>query len=103
MADSPDGASGQPLIEFVFCPAEQFNQRDVIQVVANMEIVFLCWLGKFVPGTDQLAVVTAIDTVAHEGAQFDWNGTRVFDGEVGNTASGIQFIGRDDGLGGTCG
>src|ERR1700683_4108046 len=71
--------------------------------MAWAEVFLAGWARKFIPGTDQLAVVAAVDAIADGAAKLRWNGAFEFDGEVGNAAPRIQPIGRDDGAGGTGG
>ncbi len=54
-------------------------------------------LGETVPGTDQLAVITAVDAVAEQRSQFIGNAAFVFNSEIGDAASGIHHIGLDNG------
>jgi hypothetical protein len=55
-------------------------------------------LGELVPGADQLAVVAAVDAVAHQRAQFQRDRAVVLDGQVGDAAPRIQPVRRHDGL-----
>ena len=55
--------------------------------------------GKLVPGADQLAVITAVDTVAQQRPQFQRDRAIVLDRQVGNAAARIEPVRRDDGLG----
>src|SRR5680860_347472 len=57
------------------------------------------WLGKAVPGAHQLAVVTAVYTVAHQGATVLGDAAPQFDGQIGNAAPGIYRKRRNNGLG----
>jgi len=49
-------------------------------------------------GHDQLAIVAAVNAVAHQRAQLQRNRPVVLDGQVGDAAPGIQAVRRDDGL-----
>ncbi len=53
---------------------------------------------KAIPGADNLAVIAAKDPVAHHWAQCLGNGLLAFDSEIGNTLSGIQYIGLGKGI-----
>lgn len=82
VAQTQDGTAGHACAEFLFSPGKELNQSRPIQTMTWAEILFPAGRGKAVPGTDELAVVTTVDAVAHERAQRQGNGTRVFDGEV---------------------
>ena len=71
--------------------------------MAGVEIGFAGVLGEAIPGTHELAVVAAENAVADAFAQVFGNAAFVFDGQVGNAAPGIQFIGRHNGVGGADG
>ena len=52
-----------------------------------------------IPGTENLTVITAIDPMPQGLSENDRDSARMLDGEVGNTATGIKDIRRDNGLG----
>jgi len=55
---------------------------------------------ELVPGAAELAVVATIDAVANGRAQVFRDCVAQFNGEIGNTAPRIEYIGRDDRVGG---
>ena len=99
MADAANGRSLQSLLEFLFTPAKEFDQGHVIQPVTDRKVALVSRAGEFVPGTDQLAVVTAIDAITHKRPKFQRNRALVLNSEIRNAAARIQFVRSDDGLG----
>ena len=67
------------------------------------KIRFVCSGRVSIPWAEQLAVVAAIDPVAHFAAQFGIDGSFVLDCQVRNTPSRIEFFGAYDCLGGAYG
>ena len=63
------------------------------------KIRFVCSGRVSIPWAEQLAVVAAIDPVAHFAAQFGINGSFVLDCQVRNTPPRIEFFGAYDCLG----
>ena len=63
-----------------------------------LEVSFFRDFPKTIPGAAELAVVTAINTIAHQRTEFFGNAVAEFNGQVGDTASCIHRIGCDDGL-----
>ena len=55
----------------------------------DMEIILLSELAEFVPWAAELAVITAVNTIAYEGSKFQGNARFKLDGEIGNAASSI--------------
>lgn len=82
-------------------PGEQVQQPRRIQRVAGRKIRLRRQMGVAVPRTDQLAVIAAVNAVAHERSQGFGNGAFVLDGEVADAQPRVEPIGRDDGLGRT--
>lgn len=56
-------------------------------------------LGEAVPRAASLAVVATVNAIANQGAEFLGDGASQLYGQVGNTASGINFVWSDDGPG----
>ena len=100
MANAADGAAFGVAQKFSFAPAKQRDELLAGQAAALVKIRQSAALGELVPGTDELAIVAAVDAVADQGAQLHRNWPAVLDGEIGDTAPGVQLIGRNDGLGG---
>ncbi len=63
------------------------------------EIILISNLGKFVPRTDQLTVVTTVDAVADHGPQLFGDRAAQFDSEVGNATPGVDNVRLDDRVG----
>ena len=59
---------------------------------ARMQTWFLCRTGKAVPGTNFLAAVATIDTLPHPGGCLRRYRTAVFNGEIGQTPTGIKPV-----------
>ena len=100
MTDAPDWAAFGETQKFFFTPVEQGHQLLAAQARPFIEVGQGAAPGELVPGADELAVVAAIDAVAHQRAQLLGNGTRVLDGQVRDAAPCVQPVRRDDGLGG---
>ena len=48
-------------------PSKQLCQERIIQAMPDMEIILLSELAEFVPWAGELAVITAINTIAYKG------------------------------------
>ncbi len=70
-----------------------------VEAVAWCEVGFSRQLCEFVPRATQLAVVATEDTVADRAAEFDGDRAGQFDRQVGDATTGIESVGRDDGIG----
>ena len=51
-------------------PSKQLCQERIVQAVPDMEIILLSELAEFVPWAAELAVITAVNTIAYEGSKF---------------------------------
>ncbi len=98
MAYAAYGAALGALQELDLGPVKKVLQLLAAQAIARVKVFQRATLRKLVPGADQLAVVTAINAVAHQRAQFQRNGSAVFNRQVRNAAARIQPVRRDDGL-----
>jgi len=65
--------------------------------VSGLEVALPGRASKAVPGADDLAIVATEHPIADQRAQFFRDRALEFDGQVGNTASRIQYIGADEG------
>ena len=101
VAAAPDRAAFGAVQELGFVPGEQLVQAGSVEVVACAEVGFVGALGELVPGADQLAVVAAVDAVAHQWPHVFGNGAIVLDGQVGNAAPCVQSLRPGDRTGGT--
>src|ERR1700679_2348349 len=72
----------------------------MVQALADAEVLLARGTGELVPGTDELAIIAAVNAIADGGTKFHRDAPRKLDGEVGNAAPRIEAIGRDDGPGG---
>src|SRR5687768_2537424 len=79
-------------------PCRRWSNSSSVQAVTGLKILFPRRLGEAIPGTDQLAVVAAVDPVADQRPQLLGDGALVLDGEVGDAAAGIQLVGAADRL-----
>ena len=68
--------------------------------MSRRKIIFSSEPGKSVPRANNLAVVTAINTVTHQRAELFGDAAAQFNGQVGDTASRIHAEGCNDGPGG---
>src|SRR5450830_537634 len=65
-----------------------------------LEITFVGSAGETIPRANDLTVITAEHAIADQGAQVFRDCALELDGQVGNAASCIQYIGADEGVGG---
>src|SRR5579859_8036993 len=82
---------------------KQGNQIRRVPFGTRVSLHQLTFAGEAVPGTDREAIVTAEDTIADGGAQFEGNGALQLDGEIGDAFAGIELEGGSDGIGRTGG
>ena len=67
MANAAYGAALGALQKFVFSPCKEVRQLLPRQPITRVKVGQSTALGKLVPGTHQLAIVTAINPVASKG------------------------------------
>src|SRR5574343_1980227 len=92
VADPPDGAAFETTHKRCFVPCKKFEQRRSVELMSGCEVGIA--LGReSVPGANQLAVVTAVDAVAHGFAEFDGNAALMLDGQVADAATGVDPVG----------
>ena len=87
-----NGAAPCVFFKFIFIPAKQAQQFAAVEAMAGAEIMFSGRCGKTVPWTHQLAVIATIDAVADQRAQLHGDSAAQFDGEVGDTQTGIERV-----------
>jgi len=63
-------------------PLQQLHQGGAAQAMSLVKVGQGRALGKLVPRTHQLAIITAINAVANKGAQLYGNAAGMLDGEV---------------------
>jgi hypothetical protein len=100
MADAPDRAAFGVAQELLLAPGEQRHQRLPHQPRPRAKSGTSGGLANLFQGHIQLAVVAAVDAVAHERPQFLGMLPGVLDGQVGDAAARIQPVRRHDRAGG---
>ena len=98
VSDSANRRTFGSVLEILLAPVEQFTQRRSVESVPAPEICLGRKSGITIPRAYQLTIVTAIDAVAHGLAELKRNRACKLDGQVGNTASGIQLPGGHNSL-----
>src|ERR1700741_1930787 len=91
VTDAPDRRAAQALVEFPFRPAEELDQRRVVEALADLEIRLMGRLGEAVPRAGELAIVAAVHAIADERPQLDGNRALVLDREIGDAASRVEL------------
>src|SRR5690606_5646348 len=74
VADAADRAAFGAAQEHLLRPREELDQADITHALAGVEVGQRRALRELVPGADELAVVAAVDAVAHGRAQRLGNG-----------------------------
>lgn len=97
IAGSSDSRAFSSTQKLRLVPAEQGKQRTGVEAIAGIEVCNSADLSKLIPGTEQLAVITAKDAIPHGCSKFNGNATSMLYRQVSDAASGIQLIGCDDG------
>ena len=98
MADAANRAAFGHAQKRGLVPLHQMHQLRRAQTVALVKVRQGAALRELVPRADQLTVVAAVNAVAHQGAQLQRYRPVVLYGQVGNAATRIQLVRRDDGL-----
>ena len=91
-------SAGEALFETGIVEREQCDQIRRGKLRSRMRLHQRRFLRELVPRAGSKTIVTTIDAVPDGGAQFDWDAALEFDGQVGNTTTGIEQEGRGDGL-----
>ena len=99
MADTAYCAAFGSFKKLLLCPPEQFCQFGRVQPVTGRKIGLGGGPGESVPRANQLAVVAAIYTIAHQWTKFFRNTAAEFNCEIGNTTSCVDCKGSDNGPG----
>ena len=99
-ADAADGAALGVAQKRGLVPGPQLQQRGAAHGGAQLKIRQRAALGVFVPRAGQLAIVAAIDAVAHCSAKFQRYRPVLLDGQVRDAAPRVQPVRRHDGSGG---
>ena len=76
-------------------PRKQFNQRRLVSPSSPSRFPVTC---AEIPRAGELAVVAAVGAVADQRPQVLGNGALQLDGEIGDAASRIHRVRRDNGL-----
>ena len=74
MTDTADGAAAGLFQKLSFGPRKKINETGVIQSVPDCEVLLCRGAREFVPRTDQLTIIAAIDAVADGRAKFFGDG-----------------------------
>ena len=98
MPDAPDGTALGQSQKCGLIPLHQMHQFRRAQTMTLVKIRQCTALCKFVPWTHELAVVTAVNTVAYQRPELRRNRPLVLDGQVGNAPACIQLVRRHDSL-----
>ena len=69
MTDTPNGAALMTIVEFFFGPAKEVREVYRIKAMARCKVGQGCLLGEPVPGADPLAVIAALNSIAHQRSQ----------------------------------
>ncbi len=69
------------------------------QFGAGAQLVVRRDAGEAVPRAHGKAIIAAVDTIAHQRAEFARDGTMMFDGEVGDATRRIEPVGRRECIG----
>src|SRR6185312_2302000 len=78
----------------------QFGKCDVFKRLSCMKLGFFRGQGEFVPWANRKAIVATKYAIADRRAEFEWNMSLVFDGEIGDATASIELIRRDESFGG---
>src|SRR5260370_42090129 len=98
MPDAPDRRALEALVEFLLGPREKRHEARVVEAVAHGEVGIGRLLRVLVPWAHDLAIVAAVDAVAHERPQLLGNRAGVLDGEIRDAAARVELVGTDDRL-----
>ena len=97
MPDAPDRRTLGAREELDLAPVQQLRNLRILKAVSGLPVGHSRNLRIFVPGTDQLAVVTAVDAVADGRTPFNRDRAVQLNGEVADAAPRVQAVGLDDG------
>ena len=82
MADTAYWGTLHARIELLISPSEQVDECFIVEIVTGCKVCLGGRLGKFIPRTHQLAVVTTVNAISHEGAQRWINRALMLNSEV---------------------
>ena len=100
MANAANRAALQTLVELSLSPGEQLDEGRRIESISRLKIRDRRALRKFVPRADELAVVAAVNAVAHRFAELYRYRAFEFDGQITDAFARIEPVGPCNGLGG---
>jgi hypothetical protein len=66
MTNSTNSTALMSVVELLFGPLKQADEALAIKAMAGGKVGQASFLGKPIPGTDPLAIVAAIDPIAHQ-------------------------------------
>jgi hypothetical protein len=96
-----DRTTTKTAAKLLLTKGEQRYQLRRIQTFAGRKGSLLGVSCLDVVRTNFLADITAEDVIAHQRAQMPWNGPFELDRQIRDTAAGIEYVGTDEGAGGT--
>src|SRR5260364_484366 len=97
MADAANCRASEPSIEFVGAPGKEIDQVGVVQAIAHVKVIASRHLRKFIPRTDELTIIAAVDAIADERTQREWDASVQFDGQISNTFARVDAVRGHDG------
>src|SRR5260364_128242 len=66
MADAANCRATEPSIEFVGAPGKYIDEGGVVQAIAHVKVIASRHLRKFIPRTDELTIIAAVNAIADE-------------------------------------
>src|SRR5206468_8300805 len=96
---APQRSLAESALEASFVQRKKFEQAGRVQVAARVRGHQTCFAGEAVPRAGLEAIVAAEDSRAEQWAQFDGDAAVEFDGEVGDTAAGVELERRRNRIG----
>ncbi len=65
----------------------------IVKPMTWRKVSLLSDLGKLIPGTHQLAIIAAVNSIAHKRPKRGIDTARMLNGQIGNTAARIELEG----------
>ena len=98
MPDAADRAAFSEVQEFVLAPAEKCHQLLASQACALIKIRQRTAFGELVPRANKLAIVAAIDAVAHQRSKVQRDRPGMLNRQIRDASPRVQQARRKDGL-----
>src|SRR3990167_1240520 len=96
-----DRTTTETAAKFFFAEGEERNQFRRIQTFAGRKGPLLSVSCLDVVRTNLLADITAENVIAHERAKMPWDRSFKLNRQIRDTAAGIEYVGTNEGAGGT--